>query len=65
MRSPAGTAIPVGRSGSSPDRHGTIASPRRRWANTTTKFLSGLGLSRDELAALRRHRVIGERVAGV
>ena len=64
MPSPAGTAIPGGRSASLPARLVITASRRPRSVNTTTRSSSGLGLSGDELAALRRDRVIGERVAG-
>jgi len=46
-----------------PTRHHRFAPPTLGQHND--EILSGLGLSRDELDALRRDRVIGERVAGV
>ena len=62
MRSPADTAIPGGRCASLPGRgrHHRFAPPTLGQHND--EILGGLGLSRDELAALRRDRVIGERV---
>jgi crotonobetainyl-CoA:carnitine CoA-transferase CaiB-like acyl-CoA transferase len=44
-----------------PTRHHRFAPPTLGQHND--EILSGLGLSRDELAALRRDRVIGERVS--
>lgn len=44
-----------------PARHHRFAPPTLGQHND--EILSGLGLSRDELAALRRDRVIGEQVA--
>jgi crotonobetainyl-CoA:carnitine CoA-transferase CaiB-like acyl-CoA transferase len=44
-----------------PVRHHRFAPPTLGQHND--EVLSGLGLSRDELAALRRDRVIGDRVA--
>jgi crotonobetainyl-CoA:carnitine CoA-transferase CaiB-like acyl-CoA transferase len=44
-----------------PVRHHRFAPPTLGQHND--EILSGLGLSRDELAALRRDRVIGEQVA--
>jgi crotonobetainyl-CoA:carnitine CoA-transferase CaiB-like acyl-CoA transferase len=44
-----------------PARHHRFAPPTLGQHND--QILSGLGLSRDELAALRRDRVIGERLA--
>jgi crotonobetainyl-CoA:carnitine CoA-transferase CaiB-like acyl-CoA transferase len=46
-----------------PTRHHRFAPPTLGQHND--EILSGLGLSGDQLAALRRDRVIGERVAGV
>jgi crotonobetainyl-CoA:carnitine CoA-transferase CaiB-like acyl-CoA transferase len=46
-----------------PARHHRFAPPTLGQHND--EILSGLGLSRDELVALRRDRVIGERVTGV
>jgi crotonobetainyl-CoA:carnitine CoA-transferase CaiB-like acyl-CoA transferase len=46
-----------------PARHHRFAPPTLGQHND--EILSGLGLSGDQLAALRRDRVIGERVAGV
>jgi crotonobetainyl-CoA:carnitine CoA-transferase CaiB-like acyl-CoA transferase len=46
-----------------PARHHRFAPPTLGQHND--EILSGLGLSGDELAALRGDRVIGERVAGV
>jgi crotonobetainyl-CoA:carnitine CoA-transferase CaiB-like acyl-CoA transferase len=45
-----------------PARHHRFAPPTLGQHND--EILGGLGLSRDELAALRRDRVIGERVMG-
>ena len=44
-----------------PTRHHRFASPTLGQHND--EILSGLGLSRDELVALRRDRIIGERAA--
>ena len=46
-----------------PARHHRFAAPTLGQHND--QILSGLGLSGDELAALRRERVIGEKVANV
>jgi len=43
-----------------PQRHHRFASPTLGQHND--EILGGLGLSREELAVLRRDRVIGERV---
>lgn len=44
-----------------PARHHRFAPPTLGQHND--EILSGLGLSRDELAALRHDRIIGDRVA--